>query len=518
MKRLAVILAVLLLTVSCQDFLVEEPKSEQSLDQFFQSPKEATSFVNALYRRGATNFYNTGGFRGSVVMMGGYLSGLFDNEAKGERIEPMRAQELSFNSMNMAEYLYEWWSGAYNAIATANTAIQRIPNTTGLSEAEANRLLAEARFFRAFNYFFLVKNFGGVPLVTEPYLSIEGIYAERNSDAEVYAQIVEDLEWALNEGGLPDVAFPLNGFRITRGAVAGLLADVHLQMAGYPVQAAESYARAANAAREVIRGGAHQLIENGSTPETSAYNVMRTSDVEREYVYSIEYEATISPNSAPVNALPGHVRPPDIKYSRTHVNYRPLDEFVEIYEVDKDLRIQNKQLFHTSLERDGQTFEFGVYTPYLFFDDTAIYETGRGDKDISVMRYAEVLLIAAEAIARSEGVTDEAIGYLADVRSRAYWQTDQSEIENELRGLSADEFVEEVWTERLRELALDYKIWSDIQRTRKYPVASGGKVQFVDVIGHTNPWGATYQEHHLLWPISDNEMQRNPALEQNPGY
>ncbi len=518
MKNIIFIIVGCLLLISCDDFLVESPQTEQSLDDYFQSGEEANSLVNTLYHSGATGFYNTGGFRGSVAMMGGYISGLFDNEAKGERIEPLRAQELSFNAVNMAEYLDEWWSSAYNAIATANTAIQYIPETPGLSETTSQQLLAEARFFRAFNYFFLVKNYGGIPLITEPYNSLEGILVTRDSEEAIYNQIVEDLNWVISNGGLATAPFPMNGFRVTEGAAAALLADVQLQRAGYPVQAADAYAKAADAARVIINSGAYQLIENGATPEASAYNVMRDSDVESEYIYAIEFAAEIAPNPAPGVSLPGDIRPPNLKYTRTLNAYRPLNEYVQIYEADKDLRIQNQQLFFNAIEVEGKRFEFGEYAPYLFYDETALYETGRGDQDIRIYRYAEVLLIAAEAIARSEGVTPEAISYLTEVRARAYWQTDLSAIEASLSGLSEEAFVAEVWKERYRELALDYKAWSDIQRTRLYPVASAGNVNFVNVIGHANPWGATYQAHHLLFPISDNELQRNPELEQNPGY
>lgn len=155
MKKILFTFVGCVMLFSCEDFLVESPQTEQSLDNYFQSAEEARSLVNTLYRSGATGFYNTGGFRGSVVMMGGYISGLFDNEAKGERIEPLRAQELSFNAVNMAEYLDEWWSSAYNAIATANTAIKYVPTMQGLSETASQQLLAEARFFRAFNYLVL---------------------------------------------------------------------------------------------------------------------------------------------------------------------------------------------------------------------------------------------------------------------------------------------------------------------------------------------------------------------------
>src|SRR5690606_41421536 len=96
MKKLIFIIATMLM-FSCEGFLDETPKTERSLDQFFQSADEARSIVNTLYRSGAAGFYNQSDFRGSVAMMGGYLAGLFDNEAKGERIEPLRAQNLTFN-------------------------------------------------------------------------------------------------------------------------------------------------------------------------------------------------------------------------------------------------------------------------------------------------------------------------------------------------------------------------------------------------------------------------------------
>src|SRR5699024_10383491 len=158
--------------------------------------------------------------------------------------------------------------------------------------------------------------------------------------------------------------------------------------------------------------------------------------------------------------------------SRTYNSYRPVDEYIKLYNAEKDLRVQNQQLFYNSIEVDGKVYEFGEYAPYLFYDETALFETGNSGKDIRVYRYAEILLIAAEAIARSEGVTSKAVSYLADVRDRAYWQTDRGIVKSGLNGLSEQEFVEEVWKVRYRELALNYKVWPDIQRTRTYPVAT----------------------------------------------
>lgn len=524
MKKLVFIFVLGFLTLnSCDNFLTESPKDEISVGQLLDSPEGASGLVNGLYRDGAAaSFYNSGGFGGADVMMGGYMSGFFDNEAKGERIQGQVAQDLQVDPEILNQFFDGWWSGHYDVISTANTALKYIPDMQSFSEDEKKRLLAEARFFRALNYFSLVKSFGDVPLITEPVESLEGIEVPRNSTETVYNQIVEDLNWAINQGNLADVSFPTNGYKITKGAAATLLADVHLQMAGFPLQATGNYANAADAARSVIQAGQHELIENGPTIEESAYNKLRTSDTDREFIYGIEYNAEIAPNDNPRITIPGVVRPPGISYGRTLNAYRPIEAFSWVYDPNVDLRIQEKQLFYTSLERDGQLFEFNEWAPYLWFEEEAIFETGRGERDIRMYRYAEVLLIAAEAIARSEGiVTSEAVSYLADVRDRAYWQTDRTQIVASLSSLSVQAFVEEVWKERLRELALNFKIWSDIQRTRKYPVPSEsnpGEVTFDDVVGASNNWGQTYQEYHLLYPIPDDEIQTNPQLEQNPGY
>ena len=523
MKRLTLIVLGLFALASCDNFLAEEPKTQISVDQYFETPQDARSTVNAIYRAGVAGFYADGSaYSGSTIMMGGYMSGLFDNEYKGQEVHVQHMQDLTLDPVNMSSYFGDQWTRAYQAISRANNALKYVPETEGLSESEANRLMAEARFFRALNYFFLVRAFGDVPLVVEPYESLNNIYVERTDKSLVYEQIIDDLNWALDEGGLAEATFPGNNFRITEGTVATLLADAYLHQAGYPVQEESGYQNAADVARSIIQSGVYDLIEHGNDTDNSAYNILRTSDNESEYIYAIEFVEGIADSGR----LPGYSYPNVMAsyglftYDITNNAYGPVDELVQVYDPDDDLRIQEQQFFHSERVIDGQLYEFEL-SPYLYHDTEALFETNRGDKNVNVYRYAEVLLIAAEAIARSEGVNAEAVGYLADVRSRAYWQTDRSTMETELSGLSVEGFVEEVWKERIREFSLEFKIWTDIQRTRQYPTtseANPGEVEFVNVIGHTNPWGSTYQEHHLLFPIPDDELQRNPSLTQNDGY
>lgn len=525
MKKIIIIILALGIITSCTEFLAEEPRSEMSVDQFFSYPSHAYNAVNVLYRTGAPTFYSTGVYAGSRAMLGGYMTGLYDNEYKGQEVHVQHSQNLTLNGDNLAGYFDGAWDPCYLAISRANLAIANIADTPGLEEDEINRLEAEARFFRAFNYFYLVKNFGDVPLILEPYSSLEGLYVERDPASAVYDQIIADLQFAVNNGGLEYQPMPQNGYRISRATAATLLADVYLNVSGYPVQD-NKYAEAANAARGVINSGNLGLIQHGATTNQSAYNVIRRSDNEREYIYVIEYDVSIAQNYwQPAITYPNAATAWGIfQYAITNNAYRPMPQLLQMFDDDRDLRIQEKQFFHSSLTytQDGQQITRNFETaPYLWHNEEALFETGLNGKDMVVYRYAEVLLIAAEAIARSEGVTPEAIQYLADVRDRAYWQTPRNEVEAELTGLSVEDFVREVWKERLRELVLEYKIWPDIQRTRMFPVASQanpGDIEFVNAVGHQTVWGRTLQERHLLFPLSRNELQRNPNLTQNPGY
>src|SRR5690606_32912989 len=132
------------------------------------------------------------------------------------------------------------------------------------------------------------------------------------------------------------------------------------------------------------------------------------------------------------------------------------------------LRIQEKQYFHSSITwPDGSVSEFAT-APYIWFDEQASLETATSGKDLPIFTYSNLLLIAAEAIAESEGVTAEAVDYLAQVRARAYWKQDLEAVKASLSGLSPEQFVAEIWKERLRELIFEFRIWFDIQRTRKF--------------------------------------------------
>lgn len=517
---IAIIVAIL---SSCNDKADDEYGKGDKVS-IYTAPEQAFAVVDALYQTGAPSFYGESTPQdGPAAAAGGFLSGFFDNEAKTEAKLCAYSQQLSIDATNIAGYLDKIWDRTYQAIGMANEAIDNIPYTEELTPEQQTRLTAEASFFRAFNYFYLARSFGGVPLVKSWELPEADEATPRATLAEVYQLIVNDLQEAIPN--LTDTAFTENNFRISRTTAETVLADVYLTMSGYPLQQ-NHYKEAARVARGIINSGHHLLLTHGPTEETSAYNVLRTTNSHAECIYSYKTRERKADQSVTALSLSKEaVQWGILKTAKTNNAYKPTRALLNLYDSVYDKRMHEQQFFHTfyRYEKEGRTvIQTFPHASYLWFDREAMQETGVSKKDILIYRYAEVLLLAAEAIAQSEGVTAEAIGYLADVRSRAYATKDRNEIISRLSELDKEKFIEEVWLERIREFPFEMKIWTDIQRTRKYPVRVEEEektaIAFKDVVGATNPWGVVFQEKHLLLPISQNKRLSNTLLEQNPGY
>ncbi len=522
----------LLSVTSCDKFLEENPRTQASTDDFFSSPSDAISSVNRLYKLGMPEDYNAGSaYIGPDIMYTGYQSGLYDNEYKGQEVFVSHCQNLAVDSNIDNNKLQGLWEGPYRAIVrTANFAIKNIPTCPGLSDEQQRQYMAEARFFRALNYFYLVKMFGAIPLIEDTYQALENLYIPRSSETKIYEFIEKDLLAAL-EGGLAKTSMPANGYRVSDGSVRALLADVYLNWAGYPLNNTAKYAEAAKFAKSITDDAAYKLIEgipaSGNTPEQTPFDILRTSDDQSEYLYLIEYFTSIQDGGwRPTYCFPNPAATwGEFKYDITCQVYNPvqvLHAFYGQYNGD-DIRYSENQYFHTTYTQEmgdnkGTVRSLGQYPlPYIWWEREAMLNTRTSQKDQVHYRTAEMYLIAAEAIVKSGGSVAEAAKYLAAIQARASRTKDAATIEASLITLSAEDFVTEVWKEKVRELIFENKMWNDITRTRMYPaVDASNNPTFVNLIGATNPWGKTFAEKDLYFPICSQEQQRNPALADPP--
>lgn len=484
---------------------------------YYKTASQIQENATALYRRGAPNqLTNAGGaYAGPVSMYPGMLTGYFINEYEGQERTCQYARELSRqqNTNTVSGSFESFYYYCYQAINIANGIIKYAPEVT-MSDDARNVALGEAYFFRAFNYFTLVKYFGGVPLVTTPSEDISKLQTPKSAAADVYAQIESDLKQA--ENLLPAKKFYANANRVGKYAAAMLLTSVYMQQG--------KYGEAANSVKTVLNSG-HALTANENLTNKSAYNILRSTDGLDEVIYAYEYNATISTSgwwpSYSFSNADGLLS----TYSICRRVYGPTKRFLNIYEAN-DLRVQPNQFFHWNfsyVNKDGveKTWSSPDAGCWYFYDEDACMTTGQGTKDQNFFRYSEALLDAAEAIVQSGGaVTDEAVGYLAQVQVRANGKTLDA-TKTALKALSKDEFIHTCWTERLREFPLEFKIWDDCLRTGMFPNVSEttkGKVDYVNLVGAKNGSGATFKNSDLVWPFPLNELQRNKALVQNDDY
>lgn len=166
-----------------------------------------------------------------------------------------------------------------------------------------------------------------------------------------------------------------------------------------------------------------------------------------------------------------------------------------------DIRGKDRQYFHTffKVKDEGKTI-FEIFAPAPYFWLTSETGIAASNKQyFGIYRYAEVLLMAAEAIAYSEGLTPEAVNYLFQVRARSTSDL-QIELSKKLSVLPVNKFVEEVWLERLRELPYEMKHLSDILRTDHYPVYKDSTLQFVPLQEAVTPQGNLLNKPSFFLP------------------
>lgn len=479
----------------CTNFLDEKDPSNFTQNNYFTSAEQAESIVNAIYQdlRMSAN----GDYGGNPLFMTEFQTGIVGTKvSQNTNINNIRL--LVNNSDN--EYSKSWWNYSYRAIANANLALENIPQID-MDKSTKSRCLGEAYFLRAWNYFSLVRLFGKVPLILKSVdASSPELYQGQASIEEIYEQIVSDLQNAekselkwLDENG-----------RVSIGAVKSMLSNVYLTMAGYPLQKGdEYYGLAASKAKEVIDHGDFILF-----PSYADLHSLETEN-RGEHIFMIQYQTGLIENPFQQLYLPYNK---DISYYSTETgSIYALNEFIASYE-NGDKRIQEGEFYYTKYTSNvnrEDTIDLGGYYLYKFFDDKANLSTAKSGLNHPLVRYAEVLLLYAEAQNEADGSPSvDAYLCINQIRRRAGLA--------DLSGLSQDEFRSAVWKERYHELAFENKVWFDMARTRR--AFNLEKNTFDDYVGHKFTYGPTLKDRELLFPIPTSEINNNKNLIQNTGY
>jgi len=547
LRNVAALLMVAIAASSCSSFLEEDPHSVKT--DKWTSQADAESGVNKLYDSGLPTLYGdrNNGWHPTRLMYGGLLSGLFKDDKKNGEITG-NIETLNITYQTVSDDITHLYRIAYEGIGRCNLAIANLPKMVDqkiITEDKKNELIAQAYFFRALSYFFLLKEFGckdgeakdggngGVPLVLELYADHDPntVNVPRSPIGEVYGQIVADLTEALKGDALPNKTFYSNGSRITRPAAQALLTAVYLQWAGYPVQNTAMYEKAAQTAEEIITGGSGHDLENSTdTYLNSAFNIIKNSKTNKEVIYAVEYNQPLSKNNPYINScMTGQatnwIKTDGSKVFSTNVldnMYHVSNPVIESY-VAGDVRGMEKNFFFKEYTAsDGSIHDCKQYDNWFWFDDASMVNGLASSLDFPVFRMSDIYLMAAEALLKQTAPNEpKARGYLELVKKRAF--TVNGTI-NAGYSLPATITIDDILTERLHEFPLEFKVWDDIRRNRLYPQAQADKsLKWVDIsvaetYGKDDGRSFKNNQHMLLWPIPQKAIERNPKLGQNPGY
>ncbi|MDP2336055.1 MAG: RagB/SusD family nutrient uptake outer membrane protein [Bacteroidota bacterium] len=477
-KLVYFILAVFFL-LSCSDMLTEEPKSLAE-ETFYNTPAEVETAVNAIYSPLRNNNCLGGLYASQLESYTDYCYG------NGSYAVLNDFQGLNATNINRVGSI---WNNFYLAIRNANLVILNTPKGTAINEADINKFVGEAKFLRALTYFYLVRNWGGVPIRTEN--NMREYELKRGTIEEVYALILSDLQIA--ESNLPEK--PSNIGRPSKWAAKTLLSDVYLQL--------NRFAEARDKAKEVIESQKYSLVKVSSTDDFQKIfgpDVINTT----EEIFYLKFIRQVAQ---------GYIWCMFVNDAGTKLHgaggftshYSDQTSFFFTNWDDADLRKGN--WFIWNINRGPNSL-----LSKKLIDPLAVSADGAGN-DYTLYRYADLLLIYAESASRAAGKpTLEAMEALNQVHRRAYGKipTEASNIDLKIDNYTAETFLDLVIKERGYEFQYESKRWLELKRT--------GKAAKIILEAK----GKTIAPMHYLWPIPVSEMNYNkaldPAKDQNPGY
>lgn len=485
---------------SCEDFLETIPKTNQTADQYYTNEVEVKNAVNGLYAWLGVPF-QAAGLGEAPLLMIEYPTGQ-GNSTTGQQslMNPDFEKLIYWDRI----YVDSWWSSSYFAIEACNVAIKsilRLPQTDILKS-----YLAEAYFFRAYYYYRLVRIFGEIPLKLLPTESPADAMLSKASVKDVYEQaIVASL---IEAEKLNILNSPSSG-RVSNEAVKALMAQVYLSMAGYPLNQKDKYLLAAQKAKDVITSETGSLGLFKSDENLSWFEKLRMMEFDNqgEYVLMANY----GPNPAPRQGFAFLVLPVGAEAISGYIHYGaliPNKDFIASFE-DGDERANEKGFFFTSYPSMDDPEKIVTFEPaiYKYFDPSVIGHPDGSGKSIPLIRFAEILLIYAEASTYVSGSVDElAEQSLNDIRLRAGLPEVQESVLAD-----KDLFIDEVRKQRVFELCYEGVAFFDMVRTQK--AWDFKSKSFVDLDGFKLPNGAIFDvDKHCTFPIPLREIQINPDL------
>jgi starch-binding outer membrane protein, SusD/RagB family len=494
MKSIVKIFIALFLFTSCsKDFLDKSPIIGVTDENFYRTEADAVAAVNAAYASLQFQIGIAGHFRwfwGDIMSDDSEKGGSGDNDVND------LLQLENFRGNSNIDLLEAEWGADFEGIYRANVVLEKVPPIEMDAKLKA-RILAEAKFIRAWNFYNLVTMFGDVPLV-DHVLAPSEYNLPRSPKDKIWDMIEKDLSEASKDLPLRSEYELTDLGRITKGTAQALLAKAYLWR--------KKYAEAKNVTSLIIGSNQYQLV--------SDYKDIFTLDGENnsESVFEIQYMNASGGNWGKNNANEGSFTNVFTRARGQFAGFGfniPTKDFVDefmkegyedprlkstVFRVGDDMGDRGK----FTIDATGG-FENKYYSKKYFNNKSEDAPFGdpnpNGGSNDRVIRYADVLLMHAEA-AYFTGDEAGAKTSLNTVRNR---------VKIPVINASGSTLIDAIFRERRLELGLEAHRFFDLVRTGRAADVLG-KLGFKVGI-------------HELFPIPQSQiLATKGALNQNPGY
>lgn len=501
-KILIASLTLTLLTmVSCKDTFLDVPvQGGVTIDS---DPNLASSLVVGVYASLLQgDSWGQGDVHGfAFISVTSIISDDADKgSTAGDQLVPVGDID-DFNTTNTNKFAETLWGGHYNSIGTANQALKALGTSTVLSDVVKNQYVAEVRFIRGYLYFNLVRMFGKVPLVLSVANDAEDastnpVFTTRAAVADVYTAIINDLQFAVDNLPLKAAASPGH---VNKGAAQAMLAKVYMYQ--------QNWQKVYDLTNDVIASNQYSLL----TDYASLWR--QSEDFSNESIFEIgtgkfnnanlkidNYTVCQGPRvggsggwddlgwgfNDPTTNLVAAYEPGDLRKNATII-------FINNSGDHKGTTLWDGFRVPSSDSVQNLRYNYKAYTSKLKEQFAIVADKDR-PKNIRILRYAEVLLMNAEAAVHL-GVGDPD-GKINLLRNRADLPPKT--------GVTIDD----IWKERRVELAMEHdRFWDLVRQGRAAEVMqASGKTNFV-------------KGKHELLPVPNSQiLLSGGSLDQNPGY
>ncbi|MDR2916387.1 MAG: RagB/SusD family nutrient uptake outer membrane protein [Tannerella sp.] len=509
---------------SCSDFLDQPVLGQENLDTYFKTEEECLKQIAGCYQSLFwDDWWQIAKFTLNCDMCTDDMwMGNTTQDASG-------FNDLAHYSGNgQTDATQNYWQYRYKGIMRTNICIERIPGATISDEVLRKRMIAEAKFIRAFQYFELVKNFGGVPLVFSMAMpsEVEGI--QRASVEDTYKQIEADLLDAIEVLPLRSGYGSSDIGRATKGAAQGYLGKVYLYQG--------KYAEAKTVLSALVNSGEYTLLADFGDVWTIENNNSSESLFEVQYNDDTNY------------SLGGRISV--VCGSRDDSGWSwglPTSNLEKAYlDANDDVRLKWTIIKHNATEVPGDP-AWSEESPYIITPDKhksaratrklyipvsqrpTPYDASHIPLNYRLLRYSDVLLMYAE-VKNALGKDAEARSALNQVRARV----NLPEVES-----SGKTLRDAIRLERRLELALenqrlyDIRRWTDDNGKKHVSNLMGQNGTFVkyNTVESTDQYELTNQKERsdkginfredrdLFFPIPYTEISMSDgSIVQNPNY